>query len=70
MPVYLMAEITTKTVSMTADQISSVSTALTSTVNGIVGTFVELLPIIALTTGAIFAIRFVKGRFSKLEKTK
>lgn len=70
MSIYMLAETATKNVSMTADQISSVSTALTSTVNGIVGTFVELLPIIALTTGAIFAIRFVKGRFSKLERTR
>jgi len=55
-------------VKMSAEQITSVSTALTSTVSGVVDTFVELLPIIALTTGAIFAIRFVKGRFRKVEK--
>lgn len=53
---------------MTEAQITSVSTALTSTVNGVVGTFVELLPIIALTTGAVFAIRFIKGRFRKVER--
>lgn len=52
-------------VMMGAEQIASVSTALTNTVSGVVDTFVELLPIIALTTGAIFAIRFVKGRFKK-----
>lgn len=55
-------------VKMSAEQITSVSTALTNTVSGVVDTFVELLPIIALTTGAIFAIRFVKGRFRKVEK--
>lgn len=55
---------------MTAEQITSVSTALTSAINGVVSTFVELLPVIALTTGAIFAIRFVKSRFNKVEKVK
>jgi len=55
---------------MTSEQISSVSTALTNTVNGVVSTFVDLLPIIALTTGAIFAIRFVKARFRKVEKVR
>ena len=55
---------------MTAEQISSVSTALTSAISGVVDTFVELLPVIALTTGAIFAIRFVKSRFSKVERVK
>lgn len=53
---------------MTSEQISSVSTALTSTINNVISTFVSLVPIIALTTGAIFAIRFVKGRFKKVEK--
>lgn len=55
---------------MTAEQITSVSTALTSAISGVVDTFVELLPVIALTTGAIFAIRFVKSRFSKVERVK
>ena len=55
---------------MTENQITSVSTALTGTINGVVDTFVSLLPIIALTTGAIFAIRFIKGRFKKVEGVK
>ena len=53
---------------MTSTQITDVSTALTSAINSVVSTFVELLPVIALTTGAIFAIRFIKGRFRKVEK--
>lgn len=53
---------------MSAEQITSVSTALTNTVSGVVDSFVELLPVIAVTTGAIFAIRFIKGRFRKVEK--
>lgn len=55
---------------MTEAQITSVSTALTGTVDGVISTFVSLLPIIALTTGAIFAIRFIKGRFRKVEGIK
>lgn len=55
---------------MTENQITSVSTALTGTVNGVLDTFISLLPIIALTTGAIFAIKFVKGRFRKVEKIR
>lgn len=53
---------------MSAEQITSVSTALTNTVSGVVDSFVELLPVIAVTTGAIFAIRFIKGRFRKVER--
>lgn len=53
---------------LTSEQISSVSSAMTDTVNGVVSTFVSLVPIIALTTGAIFGIRFIKNRFHKVEK--
>lgn len=55
---------------MTENQITSVSTALTTTANGVLDTFISLLPVIAVTTGIIFAIRFVKGRFRKVEKIK
>lgn len=66
-----MTETTTTVASgMTSEQITSVSTALTNAINGVVDTFVELLPVIALTTGAIFAIRFIKSRFSKVERVR
>lgn len=55
---------------LSAEQMTGVQTALTSTINGVVSTFVELLPIIALTTGAIFAIKFIKSRFAKVERTR
>lgn len=55
---------------MDSTQISSVSTALTSAINGVVSTFVDLLPVIALTTGAIFAIKFIKSRFRKVENVR
>lgn len=63
-----MSEATTKVIGMTADQITSVSSALTSTISGIMDTFVSLVPIIGVTAGAIFGIRFVKKRFNKVEK--
>lgn len=53
---------------LSAEQITSASTSLTAAINGVVNTFIDLLPVIALTTGAIFAIRFIKGRFRKVEK--
>ena len=55
---------------MTAEQITEVSSALTDAIGGVVDMFVDLLPVIALTTGAIFAIRFVKSRFNKIERTR
>ena len=55
---------------MDSTQITSVSTALTSAINGVISTFVDLLPVIALTTGAIFAIKFIKGRFRKVENIR
>lgn len=53
---------------LSAQQITSASGSITSAINGVVNTFIDLLPVIALTTGAIFAIRFIKGRFRKVEK--
>lgn len=55
---------------MTENQITSVSTALTGAANGVLDTFVSLLPVIAVTTGIIFAVRFVKQRFRKVENVK
>lgn len=55
---------------MSAEQITEASTALTGCVETVVGTFIDLLPIIALTTGAIFAVRFIKGRFKSVEKIR
>lgn len=67
-PLLLIGEVTSSTGALTSEQITSVSSSLTSTINGVVSTFVSLVPIIALTTGAIFGIRFIKNRFRKVEK--
>ena len=51
-------------------QMTSIKGSLSSTVSGVVDTFVDLLPIIAIITAAIFGIRFVKGRFNKVQRIK
>ena len=53
-----------------SSQLESVKTALTSSAQTVLQTFVDLLPIIALVVGVIFGIRFVKGQFNKVQKTK
>ena len=63
-----MEETTTQIVGMSQEQITEASTALTGAVETVLDTFVDMLPIIALTTGAIFAVKFIKGRFRKVEK--
>lgn len=55
---------------LTTEQMESVSTALTTTANTILDTFIGLLPIIALIVGVIFAIKFIKGRFGELKRTR
>lgn len=67
-----MGEITNTVVTsgMSSEQITEASTALTSAVNGVVSTFIDMLPIIALTVGAVFAINFIKSRFRKVERIR
>lgn len=55
---------------MTAEQITKASSALTSTIGNIVDQFIDLLPVIGVTAAAIFGIKFIKGRFAKLERTR
>lgn len=51
-------------------QMTSIKASLSSTISGVVDTFVDLLPIIVIITSAIFGIRFVKGRFNKVQRIK
>lgn len=53
---------------MTENQITTVTSSLTSTIGAVVDSFIDMLPIFAVTVGAVFAIRFIKGRFRKVEK--
>lgn len=55
---------------LTEAQMTSVSTALTNAANTILDTFIGLLPIIALIVGVLFAIKFIKGRFNELKRSK
>lgn len=55
---------------LTTEQMASVSEALTSTANTILDTFIGLLPIIALIVGVMFAIKFIKGRFGELKRSR
>lgn len=55
---------------LTEAQMTSVSTALTNTANTILDTFIGLLPIIALIVGVLFAIKFIKGRFNELKRSR
>jgi len=65
-----MENTVTTTIGMTEAQITEASTALTTAVNGVVDTFIDMLPVIALTVGAVFAINFIKGRFRKVERIR
>lgn len=62
------ADVSGSSTSVLSDsQMTSVQNSLTSSISNVIDMFVKLLPIIALTTGAVFAIRFIKKRFSKVE---
>lgn len=52
---------------LTPEQITEAGTALTGALSGVVDMFVDMLPIIGLTVGAVFGIRFIKKRFNKVE---
>lgn len=51
-------------------QLESVKTALTSSAQTVLQTFIDLLPIIALIVGVIFGIKFVKSQFNKVQKAR
>lgn len=54
----------------TAEMISDITTALTSTAQNVLGIFIDLLPVMAIIAGVGFGIRFVRGLFSKTSKGK
>lgn len=53
---------------MTPEQVTEAGTALTGAIENVVSMFIDMLPIIGLTVGAVFGIRFIKGRFRKVER--
>ena len=54
----------------TESQMGAVETALTSSANTVLDTFIGLLPIIALIVGVIFGINFVSRKFKNLQNKK
>lgn len=61
---------TTPTGAFSSSQTESVKTALTSSAQTVLQTFIDLLPIIALIVGVVFGIRFVKSQFNKVQKAR
>ena len=66
----LTAAETTTTNMFTSDQISSITTALTSAINNVLSMFVSLLPIVAVLSGVAFGVALVRGLFKKASKAK
>lgn len=54
----------------TAEMITEINTALTSTANNVLGIFIDLLPVMAIVAGVAFGIKFVRGLFNRTSKGK
>lgn len=52
----------------TAEQITSITTALNSAIENVLGVFVDLLPVMAVIAGVGFGIAFVRGLFNRVRK--
>lgn len=50
----------------TADQITSITTALNTAITNVLSMFVSLLPVMAIIAGVAFGIRLVRGLFKKV----
>ena len=55
---------------MTEAQVTSVTTALTTATQSVLGDFIQLLPAIAIIVGAVFVIKFVSYWMKKIPKSK
>ncbi|MBE6146980.1 MAG: hypothetical protein E7168_01450 [Firmicutes bacterium] len=58
------------TAMFTAEQITSVQTAITTAAGNVISMFVDLLPVMAIICGVGFGISFVKGLFNKVKRGK
>lgn len=54
----------------TTEQITSISTALTTAINNVLSMFVQLLPIVAVLSGVAFGVALVRGLFKKASKAR
>lgn len=52
----------------TTEQVTSITTALTSAINNTLSMFVQLLPIAALICGVAFGIRMVRSYFNQAKR--
>lgn len=50
------------------EQITSITTALNSAIENVLGVFVDLLPVMAIIAGVGFGIAFVRGLFNRVRK--
>lgn len=50
----------------TAEQLTGITSSLTSAVGSIVDTFIGVLPVIAVICGTLWGIRFILHQFNKL----
>lgn len=60
----------TTSTGMTADQVSSTKTALTTAGNGVLSTFIDLLPATASLVAISFAIYFISKQIKKIKHAK
>lgn len=54
----------------TADQITSITGALTTAINNVLSMFVSLLPVMAVLSGVAFGVALIRGQFKKASKAK
>lgn len=61
-----MLETLTASGVFTAEQITSITTALTTAIDNVLSMFVSLLPVMALICGVGFGIALVRGLFRRI----
>jgi len=67
----LLAEVSTGVgAGFTADQVTSISTSLTTAANNVMSMFISLLPVMAIIAGVAFGIALIKGQFNKVKRAK
>ena len=54
----------------TSEQITNITTALTTAINNVLSMFVQLLPIVAVLSGVAFGVALVRGLFKKASKAR
>lgn len=59
-------EILTASGTFTSEQITAITSALTTAIDNVLGVFVNLLPVMALICGIGFGIALVRGLFKKI----